>query len=54
MPSIVATFSEHDDDIYDTVGYQEISGFLIFIVGTGENFQRKAMFVADGYKTNNT
>ena len=37
-PILVAAFSENDDDIYDLVNYQEISGHLIFDVKIGGNF----------------
>ncbi len=32
-------------------GYQKITGHVIFDVKMGENFRRKARFVADGHKT---
>ncbi len=32
-------------------GYQKITGHMIFDVKMGENFRRKARFVADGHKT---
>ena len=33
------------------VGYQQITGHIIFDVKLGENFRRKARYVADGHKT---
>ena len=51
MPSIVAAVAEHDDNIFDLVGYQKISGHLIFDVKLGKNFQRKVRFVAYSHKT---
>jgi hypothetical protein len=32
-------------------GYQKITCHMIFDVKMGENFRRKARFVADGHKT---
>jgi hypothetical protein len=32
-------------------GYQKITGHMIFDVKMGENFRRKARFMADGHKT---
>ena len=37
-PIIVAAVSENDDDISDLVGYQDISGHLVFDVKLSENF----------------
>ena len=50
-PKIVAAIAEHDNDIYDIFGYQEISGHLTFDVKLGDNFQREARFVSYGQKT---
>ncbi len=52
MPKIHDAVIEHDGDPKDLVGYQEITGHMIFDVKLGENFRRKARFVADGHKTN--
>ena len=41
----------HDGDPKGLVGYQQISGHIIFDVKLGENFRRKARYVADGHKT---
>ena len=51
MPRIVTAVAEHDDDISDLVGYQDISGHLVFDVKLVENFRRKARFLEDGHKT---
>ena len=51
MRKIVAAVAEHDNDISDLVGYQEISGHLIFNVNLSENLRRKAGFVAYGHTT---
>ena len=42
MPRIVTAVAEHDDDISDLVGYQDILGHLLFDVKLSENFQWKA------------
>ena len=42
MPKIIGAVEEQDDDISKPVGYQQISGHLIFDVKLGENFRRKA------------
>ena len=52
MTNIVAAVAEHDDEISDLIGYQEISGHLDFDVKLGENFLKKDRFVVDGHKTN--
>jgi len=43
--------AEYKGDAKDLIGYQRITGHLIFDVKLGENFRRKARFVADGHKT---
>ena len=42
-------FEEYDGEIEDLVGYEQISGHLIFDVKLSENFRRKARYVADGH-----
>ena len=42
----------HGDPREDLIGFQEITGHLIFDVKLGENFRRKARFCANGHKTN--
>ena len=51
MPKIHGAVIEHDGEINQLVGYQEITGHMIFDIKLGENFRRKARFVADGHKT---
>ena len=51
MPKIVDTMAEYKGDVKDLIGYQRITGYLIFDVKLGENFRRKARAVADGHKT---
>jgi hypothetical protein len=51
MPKIVNAVAVHDGDPSELIGYQQISGHIIFDVKLGENFRRKARFVADGHKT---
>ena len=45
-------FKLHNDDQNKLVGYQHITGHIIFDVKLGKNFRRKARFVADDHKTN--
>jgi len=42
---------QYDGDVRDLVGYQLITGHLVFDVKLGENFRRKARYCADGHKT---
>jgi hypothetical protein len=43
-------FEVYNGDIDELVGYQNISGHLVFNVKLGENFRRKARYCADGHK----
>ena len=52
MKNLMVAFEEHDGDPNELIGYQEITGHLVFDVKLGENFRRKARFCADGHKTN--
>ena len=40
-----------DGNLNGLVGYQQITGHITFDVKLGENFRRKARYVADGHKT---
>ena len=51
MKNVRVAFEEYQGDISDLKDYEHISGHLIFDVKLGENFRRKARYVADGYKT---
>ena len=51
MKNVRVAFTVHEGDIKELEGYELISGHLIFDVKLGENFRRKARYVADGYKT---
>eukprot|EP00980_Cylindrotheca_fusiformis_P001039 scaffold282_cov121-Cylindrotheca_fusiformis.AAC.1 len=51
MKNIRVAFEEHEGDPNDLIGYQEITGHLVFDVKLGENFRRKARYCADGHKT---
>ena len=42
-------FEPYEGKLEDLIGYEEISGHLIFDVKLSENFWRKASFVADGH-----
>jgi hypothetical protein len=44
-------FEEHEGSIEDLVGFEEITGHLVFDVKLSEGFRRKARFCADGHKT---
>jgi hypothetical protein len=41
----------HDGDPQTLIGYQRINCHMIFDVKLGENFRRKARFVAGGHTT---
>ena len=51
MPKIINSVEEFDGKIEDLIGYQQITGHIIFDVKFSENFRRKARYVADGHKT---
>ena len=44
-------FEEYTGDLKKLVGYKKITGHLVFDIKLGENFRRKARFVADGHRT---
>ena len=50
MPDIEKEVDEYDGDPWDLIGYQHITGHMIFDVKMGENFRRKSRFVAGGHK----
>ena len=43
-------FERYEGDIKDLVGYEEITGHLIFSIKLSENYRRKVRYVADGHK----
>ena len=51
MKTVRPAFEVYEGDIKDLIGYQHIGCHLIFDVKLGENFRRKARFVAGGHKT---
>jgi hypothetical protein len=51
MGAIRVALEEYDGNVCDLVGYQRITGHIVFDVKLGENFRRKARFCADGHKT---
>ena len=51
MPKIIAAVDGHEGNVNDLVGHQQITGHMIFDVKLGENFRRKARYVAVGHKT---
>ena len=52
MKNIRPAFEVSEKDISELpLGYQNITCHMIFDVKTGENFRRKAQFLADGHST---
>ena len=51
MANVRMAFEEYEGDPADLIGYQEITGHMVFDVKLGENFRRKARYCADGHKT---
>lgn len=53
-PKIENTIEEYNGEIKDLVGYQEITGHMVFVfdIKMGNNFrQGQVCYVADGHKT---
>ena len=51
MAKIKGAIRVHKGSTNDLVGYQQITGHMIFDVKLGEGFRRKARYVGDGHKT---
>ena len=51
MIAIRGAMEQYDGDVRDLIGYQLITGHIVFNVKLGENFRWKARFCADGHKT---
>lgn len=51
MSAVMIALEHHEGDPRSLVGFEEITGHLVFDVKLGENFRRKARFCADGHKT---
>jgi hypothetical protein len=51
MKTVRPAFELYEGSIQDLVGYQKITCHLIFDVKLGENFRRKARYVAGGHMT---
>jgi hypothetical protein len=52
MANVVVAFEEYEgNDPQELIGYQEITGHLVFDVKLGGNNRRKARYCADGHKT---
>eukprot|EP00978_Attheya_sp_CCMP212_P004834 scaffold10631_cov58-Attheya_sp.AAC.2 len=51
MKNVWIAFEEYDGSPEELIGYEEITGHLVFDEKLGENFRRKACFCADGHKT---
>ena len=53
MQNVRPAFKAWDKDLPELpIGYQEVKCYLIFVIKMGENFRRKARFVAGGRTTN--
>ena len=50
MKNVRIAFEVFEGHIRELENYKHIAGHLIFDIKLGENFRRKARFVADGYK----
>ena len=51
MKSILSALKLYEGDTTKLIGYQQITGHLVFDIKLGENFRRKARYCADGHKT---
>ena len=51
MKNVRPAFQVHEGTVADLVGYQKIRCHMIFDIKMGENFRRKARFVAGGHVT---
>ena len=51
MTQIKTALTEYEGDTKDLIGFQGITGHMIFDIKLGENFRRKARYCADGHKT---
>lgn len=51
MDNVMVAFKPYDGNPKELVGYQEIKCHMIFDVKLGENFRRKARYVAGGHLT---
>ena len=51
MKNVRPAFKIQEGDKKDLVGFTKITGHIIYNVKLGENFRRKAQYVADGHKT---
>jgi len=51
MTAIRVALEAFDSNVRDLIGFQEITGHIVFDVKLGENFRRKARYCADGHKT---
>eukprot|EP00978_Attheya_sp_CCMP212_P034976 scaffold149828_cov60-Attheya_sp.AAC.1 len=51
MKNVRIALEEYDGNPEELIGFEEITGHLVFDVKLGENFRRKARYCADGHKT---
>lgn len=51
MAAIRVALEEFEGNVRELIGYQLITGHIVFDVKLGENFRRKARYCADGHKT---
>jgi hypothetical protein len=49
MKNVRIAFEEYDGNLEELIGYEEITGHLVFDVKLGENFRRTASYCADGH-----
>ena len=51
MKNIRIAFDNYEGDINKLVGYQEITGHIVFDIKLGENFRQNARYCANGHNT---
>ena len=51
MIKIKGAVQKYNGDPSSLVGYQEVTGHMVFDIKLGEGFRRKARYVGDGHKT---
>ena len=51
MVKIKGAVQKYNGDPSSLIGYQEVTGHLVFDIKLGEGFRRKARYVGDGHKT---
>ena len=51
MKNLRIAFETYEGYTNELVGYQEITGYIVFDNKLGENFRQKARYCADGHET---